>query len=232
MVARIRIKHLRSVSRRPCIIMDRGTKIRAPCWCIAVKLLAHSAHPLEIPGIVIDLSARRSLGHIRVASLYSRPLPSPRATDGPPDSPAPHFSRPYFCAAEILVGAGLHRSAALRHGDGRRNIPHGDVLAGRGSGAVERRLCTALAPAHRRPLWQQSVSAAALLSVSSLHQALAGRLSRTLPRFAQVLGLRPADSRHPLRRGQLGIANFGRLGIGGGGVAERHGSLAIHLLPA
>src|SRR6202041_1898409 len=209
MEARIRIKHLLSVGRRPCIIMDRGTKIRAPYWCTAAKLLAHPVHPLEIPGTVVDLSARQSLRHIRVASLYSRPLPSSRATDGPPDPAAPHFSRPYICLAEILVGAGLHHSAALRHGDGRRNLPHGDFFAGSGSGAVERRLCAALAPAHRWPLRQQSVSAAALLSVSGLHQALAGRLPRTLPRFARVLGLRPADSRHPLRRGQLGIADFG-----------------------
>src|SRR3984957_2266796 len=103
MEARIRIKHLRSVSRCPRIIMDRGTKIRAPCWCIAAKLPAHPVHPLEIPGFVIDLSARQSLGHIRVASLYSRPLPSSRATDGLPDPAAPHFSRSYICLAEILV---------------------------------------------------------------------------------------------------------------------------------
>src|SRR6202789_4623001 len=130
MEVRIRIKHLRPVSRRPCIIMDRSTKIRAPSWCIAAKLPVHSVHPLEIPGAVIDLSARQSLRHIRVASLYSRPLPSSRATDGPPDPAAPHLSRPHFCVAEILVGAGLHRSAALRHGDGRRNFPHGEVFAG------------------------------------------------------------------------------------------------------
>src|ERR1700679_3527310 len=130
MEACIRIKHLRSVSRCPCIIMDHGTKIRAPCWCTAAKLLVDPEHLLEIPDVVIDLSARRSLRHIRVASLYSRPLPSSRAIDGPPDPAAPHLSRPHFCVAEILVGAGLHRSAALRHGDGRRNFPHGEVFAG------------------------------------------------------------------------------------------------------
>ena len=43
---------------------------------------------------------------------------------------------------------------------------------------------------------------------------------------------RPAGERHPLRRGRLGVADARRLGPGLGSVAERHGSHAVHLLPA
>ena len=53
-----------------------------------------------------------------------------------------------------------------------------------------------------------------------------------LPRLAARARHRPAGARHPLRRGQLGIADAGRLGPGLGGLAERHGSHAVHLLPA
>ena len=42
---------------------------------------------------------------------------------------------------------------------------------------------------------------------------------------------RPAGARHPLRRGRLGVAHARRLGPGLGGVAGRHGSHAVHLLP-
>jgi hypothetical protein len=104
-------------------------------------------------------------------------------------------------------------------------------LARGGTRAVERRLRSAVAPAHRRPLRQQSVSPAALLSISGLHQALAGQFSRTVLGLTARLGLRSADPRHSLRRGQLGVAHLGSLGTGLGGVAERHGGLAVHLLP-
>ena len=43
---------------------------------------------------------------------------------------------------------------------------------------------------------------------------------------------RPAGARRPLRRGRLGVADARRLGPRLGGLAERHGGHAVHLLPA
>ena len=45
-------------------------------------------------------------------------------------------------------------------------------------------------------------------------------------------GLDPLRARRPAGRGQLGVADARRLGTRLGGVAERHGSHAVHLLPA
>ena len=47
-----------------------------------------------------------------------------------------------------------------------------------------------------------------------------------------ALGIDPARERHPLRRGRLGVADARRVGPRLGSVAERHGSHAVHLLPA
>jgi glycyl-tRNA synthetase alpha chain len=45
-------------------------------------------------------------------------------------------------------------------------------------------------------------------------------------------GLRPEEQRRALRRGRLGEPDARRLGPGLGGLAQRHGSDAVHLLPA
>jgi apolipoprotein N-acyltransferase len=45
-------------------------------------------------------------------------------------------------------------------------------------------------------------------------------------------GLRPEEERRALRRGRLGEPDAGRLGPGLGGLAQRHGGDAVHLLPA
>ena len=45
-------------------------------------------------------------------------------------------------------------------------------------------------------------------------------------------GPRSTGARRALRRGQLGVTHSGCLGPRVGGVAERHGDLAVHLLPA
>jgi glycyl-tRNA synthetase alpha chain len=48
----------------------------------------------------------------------------------------------------------------------------------------------------------------------------------------EALGFRPEEERRPFRRGRLGKPDAGRLGPGLGSLDERHGSDAIHLLPA
>ena len=90
----------------------------------------------------------------------------------------------------------------------------------------------ALAASHRRALWRQSVSPAALLPVPGGHQTFAAADPRSVSRIAARARLRHAGARRPLRRGQLGIAHARRLGTRVGSVAERHGSHAVHLLPA
>src|SRR5262249_43325328 len=64
------------------------------------------------------------------------------------------------------------------------------------------------------------------------NEALAGRSSGTVPGFAPGAGHRSAAERHPLCGGRLGVAHARRLRPGLGGVAERHGNHAIHLLSA
>src|SRR5208283_5619737 len=111
-------------------------------------------------------------------AILAAVLRSDRAPDGQSQSEAaPHLSGSDLRTAKILVGSGMHHPAALRHGDGCRHLSPRDILARRRPRALERRLRAALAPADRRPLWQQPVPAAALLSVSSFHQALARRFS-------------------------------------------------------
>ena len=55
---------------------------------------------------------------------------------------------------------------------------------------------------------------------------------RALPRLARGARLRPEAERRPLRRGRLGEPDARRLGPRLGSLAERHGSHAVHLLPA
>src|SRR5258708_37378627 len=119
-----------------------------------------------------ELGARGSLGHLYIASLYSLTLPPSRAPHASRSRAAAHLSGPDLRAAEVLVRSGLHRASALRHGNGRGYIPRGDLPARRGTGTLECRLRAAFAPSHGWALWRQSVSTAALLSVSSLHQTL------------------------------------------------------------
>jgi hypothetical protein len=97
---------------------------------------------------------------------------------------------------------------------------------------VARRVRAALAPAHRRPL--RRIIRFGCSTTISFRSASSPRpmISRSCISDRCVLGLRSPDPRHPLRRRQLGIPHAGRLGTRLGSVAERHGSLAVHLLPA
>src|SRR5450432_859274 len=165
---------------RPCLVQNT---IMSPTW-------RHAAVKQPWYG---QIECTGSLRHIRVAPIYWRPLPSPRASDGPSHPAAPHHSRSDIFTAKVLVRARLHRFAAVRHGNGRRHVPRGHVSARRGSGALERCVCTALASADGRALWREPLSPAALLSISILHQALARRFSRDVPRLSSLLGLRSVD---------------------------------------
>ncbi|VFT29378.1 Uncharacterised protein [Pseudomonas aeruginosa] len=135
-----------------------------------------------------------------------------------------HLPRPDSRPAELLGRAGLRGAAALRHGSGRRHLPHRDFPPRHRPGDLERRLRPAEPPSHRRPLWREPQPPAALLPVPGGPQAKPGELPGTLPRLAESHRHRPAGPRHPLRRRQLGIADPRRLGPGLGNLAERHGS--------
>src|SRR6185503_16848775 len=145
---------------------------------------------------------------------------------------APHLSGADLRAAKILGGPGLRHSPAIRHGNGRRHLSHGHLPARHWSRAMVGRVCAAFAPPHRWPLWRQPVPPAALLPVPGGDQTVAARDPRPVPRLPARARFRHAGARRALRRGQLGVANARRLGPRLGSVAQRHGSHAVHLLPA
>ena len=72
---------------------------------------------------------------------------------------------------------------------------------------------------------------AALLPVPGGAQAGAGQHPRALPRLAGGAGLRP-EGTTSASSGRLGEPDAGLLGPGLGGLAQRHGGDAVHLLPA
>src|SRR3954449_5642331 len=85
-------------------------------------------------------------------------------------------------ASSLLERAGLRDPSALRSGDGRRHLPSGNGVARARAAAVEGRLCPALAPPDRRPLWRESQSAPALLPISGDPEAEPARSAVALPR--------------------------------------------------
>ena len=119
---------------------------------------------------------------------------------------------------DMEVGAGTFHTATF--------------LRAVGPGALERGVRAAVTPSNRRPLWRQPVPAAALLPVPGGDQAVAARHDRALPRFSACGRHRPARARRAPGGRQLGIAHARRLGAGLGNLVERHGSHAVHLLPA
>ena len=148
-----------------------------------------------------------------------------RATDA--QLPATHPQ-----AAGLLGRAGLRAAAALRHGSRRRHQPHRHLPARARPRALEGGLRAAQPPAQGRPLRRQPEPPAALLPVPGGAQARAGRHPRAVPRLARSARLRPEEERRALRRGRLGEPDARLLGPGLGGVAQRHGGHAVHLLPA
>src|SRR5207237_8579072 len=80
----------------------------------------------------------------------------------------------------LLGGARLRDPAALRYRGRRRHVSSGDGVARLGPGAVARRLCPAVAPADRRPLWRKPEPAAALLSAAGDPEAGPGRQPGTV----------------------------------------------------
>ncbi len=100
-------------------------------------------------------------------------------------------------SAEFLGAAGLRDPAALRRRDGRRHLPSGDGPARARARAVARRLCAALAPAGRRPLWREPQPAAALLPVPGDPEAGAGRHPGALSGSLAAIGIDPAP--HDIR---------------------------------
>ena len=106
------------------------------------------------------------------------------------------------------------------------------VLARAWARAVARRLCPAVPPPDRRPLWRKSQPAGRLLPISGGAEAEPGRPPGALSRQPRGDRDRPAQARHPLRRGRLGKPDAGRLGPGLGSVVRRDGSDPVHLFPA
>ena len=119
---------------------------------------------------------------------------------------------------DVEVGAGtMHPETFLR------------VL---GPGALERRLRAAVAPAGRRPLRREPEPPVQAPPVPGDPQAGARRGAAAVSREPRGVRHQPAAARHPLRGGQLGVADARRLGHRLAGDVRRHGDHAVHLLPA
>src|SRR6185436_17680560 len=65
----------------------------------------------------------------------------------------------------VLGSPRLRATAALRHGNGRGDLPHRDVFARDRPRALERSLRAAFPPSQGRSLWRQPEPAATLLPV-------------------------------------------------------------------
>ena len=99
-----------------------------------------------------------------------------------------------------LQATGANRAAvaaALRHGNGRRHDPHGDVPALDRARALGRGLPAALPPPHRRPLRRQPQPPPALLPVPGAAQALADGIQERYLGSLEALGIHRGD--HDIR---------------------------------
>src|SRR5262245_7973011 len=76
--------------------------------------------------------------------------------------------------ASLLGRSGLRHPAALRHGNGGRDLPPGDRPQGAGAGSVEGSLCPAVPSPDRWPLRRESQSAGSLLPISGDAEAEPG----------------------------------------------------------
>ncbi len=71
------------------------------------------------------------------------------------------------------------------------------TLRSLGAGTLEVRLCAAVAPPHRRPLWREPQSATALLSVSGADEAVADNCRSFISAAWQAIGIDPLE--HDIR---------------------------------
>ena len=119
---------------------------------------------------------------------------------------------------DIEVGAGtMHPETFLR------------VL---GSGALERGVRAAVPPARRRTLRREPEPALQAPPVSGDPQAVARRGAAALSRKPRSVRHQPAPARHPLRRGQLGVADARRVGHRVADSFRRPRDHAVHVFSA
>ena len=99
-------------------------------------------------------------------------------------------------------------------------------------GPVAGRLCPALPPPYRRPLWRKSQPLAALLPVSGHHEAQPGRRQELLLEQPNEIGLDPLLHDFRFVEDDWESPTLGRLGPWLGGLVRRHGGRPVHLFPA
>src|SRR3989338_4955397 len=102
-----------------------------------------------------------------------------------PDTTDAYLSTDHPDAAKLLGQAVLRAAATLRYGSRRGHVAHRDFPARARPGAVESRLCAAVAPPQGRALRREPEPAAALLPVSGGAEALSVQHPRFIPRFAE-----------------------------------------------
>ena len=132
----------------------------------------------------------------------------------------------------VLGLQGLSHSAGPRPRGGGRHFASRNAAARTRHDAVERGLCAAVPPSRRRPLRPESEPPLQTSPDAGDPQAVARRRAADVSREPRGLRHQPAAARHPLRGGQLGIADAGRLGHRLAGAARRAGDQPVHLLPA
>src|SRR5258708_24027375 len=107
---------------------------------------------------------------------------------------------PNLRAPDLLGGAGLRHLAALRRRGRCRHLASGHDPPRARARQLELRLCAALAAAQGRALWRESQPPAALLSVPSDPEAVAGGEPGALSRQFGADRAVGGPARHPLRR--------------------------------
>ena len=185
---------------------------------------------ISVPGDCLDSRVPRRYGPARFRNPPRDQIDDGRHTR--PYAPGTLVPGLYPHAAALLGRSGLRDPAALRHGNRRRHLSSGDDAARARAEAVEGRLCAAVAPAEGRPLRRKPQPAAALLPVPGDPQAVAAGPAGPVSEIARRDRHRFRPARHPLCRGRLGKPDARRLGARLGMLVRRHGSVAVHLLPA
>ena len=209
---------------------------------MAMQFLASagSTGPEKLESLLLSAAASRELetAHRRLIGLHLekelksarvlREMRHARSVAGPHG----YAATSHLQAVRVLGVARLSPAATPRHRDGRRHDAPRDVSAGARAGPVERRLRPAVAPAGRRPLRREPEPPVQAPAVPGHPQAGAGRCPAALPAEPGGVRHRSARARHPLRGGQLGVADARRLGHRLAGAVRRPGDYPVHLLPA
>ena len=214
----------------------------------AARRCALSGEALRSCGVGPSRRRRRAIGRSELEAVHRaliathlekdlksarvlRELRGRRSIDGS-DPTAVTLQDLIFKLSAVLGLAGLPDPAAARPRGRRRHVASRDDAARARAAPLERRLRAALAAAGRRAVRREPEPAVQAPPVPGDHEAGARRDPAALPAEPRGVRHRAAPARHPVRGGQLGVADARRLGHRLAGDARRPGDHPVHLLPA